>query len=126
MGISFDPMQEWMKKQHISFYRLANEGIDAQTLQRLRHDRPVTTETIGKLCEIMQCQPGDLMEYRSEPKDSQPGVCPNCPAPPCGDSPFVRLFVLFEPVSPLIRFAEKDPFIGSENFSKHFCGFTLR
>ena len=29
-----------------------------------------TTETIGKLCEIMQCQPGDLMEYRSEPKDS--------------------------------------------------------
>lgn len=70
MGISFDPMREWMKKQHISFYRLANEGIDAQRLQRLRHDRPVTTETIGKLCEIMQCQPGDLMEYRSEPKDS--------------------------------------------------------
>ena len=38
--------------------------------RRLRHDRPVTTETIGKLCEIMQCQPGDLMEYRPEAKDS--------------------------------------------------------
>ena len=41
-------------------------GIDAQTLQRIRHDRPVTTETLGKLCAIMHCQPGDLIEYLEE------------------------------------------------------------
>ena len=63
MPISFRPMREFMKENKISYYRLANEGIDAQTLQRLRHDRPITTETLGKLCCIMNCQPGDLIEY---------------------------------------------------------------
>ena len=57
-----------MEQKNISFYRLANEGIDAQALQRIRHDRPVTTETLGKLCEIMDCQPGDLIEYLKEEK----------------------------------------------------------
>ena len=56
-------MRQLMEQKKISFYRLANEGIDAQTLQRIRHDKPVTTETLGKLCEIMDCQPGDLIEY---------------------------------------------------------------
>ena len=37
-------MREYMKTHNISFYRLANEGIDAQTLQRIRHDRAITTE----------------------------------------------------------------------------------
>ena len=56
-------MRQLMEQKKISFYRLANEGIDAQTLQRIRHDKPVTTETLGKLCESMECQPGELIEY---------------------------------------------------------------
>lgn len=66
MPISFQPMREYMEKNKISYYRLANEGIDAQTLQRIRHDKPVTTETLAKLCRIMRCQPGDLIEYVAE------------------------------------------------------------
>ena len=65
-GITFEPMRRLMQTENISYYRLANEGIDAQTLQRIRHDRPVTTETLGKLCAIMHCQPGDLIEYLEE------------------------------------------------------------
>lgn len=63
MPISFEPMRRLMKQKKITFYRLANEGIDAQTLQRIRHDKPMSTETLGKLCEAMGCQPGDLIEY---------------------------------------------------------------
>ena len=59
-------MREYMEKNKISYYRLANEGIDAQTLQRIRHDKPVTTETLAKLCRIMRCQPDDLIEYVAE------------------------------------------------------------
>ena len=66
MPISFRPMRQYMEQHHISFYRLANEGIDAQTLQRIRHDRPVTTDTLGKLCAIMGCQPGDLIDYQED------------------------------------------------------------
>lgn len=63
MSISFKPMREYMEKHHISYYRLGNEGIDPQTLQRIRHDLPITTTTLGVLCKIMHCQPGDLIEY---------------------------------------------------------------
>ena len=60
-----------MKKNHVSYYKLANEGIDAQTLQRIRHDSPVTTETLGKLCAILHCQPGDLIDYIDEKTDGE-------------------------------------------------------
>lgn len=69
MAISFRPMREYMQKNHISYYRLGNEGIDAQTLQRIRHDQPITTTTLGMLCKIIQCQPGDLIEYIYEESD---------------------------------------------------------
>ena len=73
MPITFEPMRRLMQTENISYYRLANEGIDAQTLQRIRHDRPVTTETLGKLCAIMHCQPGDLLEYVPDEDERQPG-----------------------------------------------------
>lgn len=69
MAISYRPMREYMQKMHISYYRLGNEGIDAQTLQRIRHDLPITTTTLNILCKIMQCQPGDLIEYIEENPD---------------------------------------------------------
>ena len=69
MPISFDPMREYMQRHKISYYFLSNEGIESATLQRLRHDEPVTTVTIEKLCRIMHCQPGDLMCYREGPEE---------------------------------------------------------
>ena len=71
MAISFRPMREYMKQRHISYYFLGNEGIDAQTLQRIRHDLPITTTTLGHLCRIMGCQPADLIEYAEEDANSE-------------------------------------------------------
>lgn len=64
--ITFCPMRQYMKEHNISYYALANEGVDAQTLQRIRHDRPITTDTLGKLCAIMHCQPKDLIDYQED------------------------------------------------------------
>ena len=66
MPISYRPMREYMAENHITYYRLGNEGIDAKTIHRIRHDKPLTTTTIEKICRIMNCQPGDLMEYIDE------------------------------------------------------------
>ena len=66
MPISFAPLRRYLTDHGISYYRLANEGIDPATLQRIRHDRPVPTETLGKLCRLLGCQPGELIEYREE------------------------------------------------------------
>lgn len=70
MPISFAPLRAYLKQNGISYYYLSNQGIDAQTLQRIRHDRPITTVTLGKLCEILHCQPGDLLLYTEESEDS--------------------------------------------------------
>lgn len=67
--ITFRPMRQYMEEHHISYYWLANEGIDAQTLQRIRHDRPITTDTLGRLCAIMRCQPADLIDYQEHPSE---------------------------------------------------------
>lgn len=66
MPISFKPMREYMERHHISYYYLANQGIDPQTLHRIRHDRSITTETLGRLCALLGCQPGQLIRYEAE------------------------------------------------------------
>lgn len=48
MPISFAPLRAYLKENGISYYYLSNQGIDAQTLQRIRHDRSITTATLGK------------------------------------------------------------------------------
>ena len=72
MFISFEPMRVYMKKHKVSYYFLANQGIDSTTLQRIRHDQPVTTTTLAKLCKILNCQPEQLIKYidELEPEDT--------------------------------------------------------
>ena len=59
-------MRTFMKSHRISYYFLANQGIDPQTLHRIRHDLPITTDTLDKLCTIMNCQPGDLIAWEKD------------------------------------------------------------
>ncbi|MBW7573163.1 helix-turn-helix domain-containing protein [Caproiciproducens faecalis] len=64
MPIKFDKLFVVMKEKGLSTYRIRKENIMGQaTLQSLRSNEPVSTETIAILCEILDCQPGDIMEY---------------------------------------------------------------
>lgn len=69
MPITFAPMRDYMRRHNISYYRLANEGIEPATLQRIRHDQPITTATLGKLCKIMGCRPEDLICYQESEEE---------------------------------------------------------
>ena len=45
-------------------YRLRHDGaLPESVLTRLRQGRPVTTETIDKICELLECQPGELLKW---------------------------------------------------------------
>lgn len=47
-----------------SSYRLRKEKVlPESTITRLRNNEPITTATIDKICELCNCQPGDLMHY---------------------------------------------------------------
>ncbi|MBE6992626.1 MAG: helix-turn-helix transcriptional regulator [Ruminococcaceae bacterium] len=43
-----------------------NYGINPKVISNLANNRIVTLNTILTLCEILDCQPGDIMEYIPE------------------------------------------------------------
>ena len=64
--ITYEKLWKRMKELGISQYRLHMEGISNSTLTRLRRYESVNMETIDKLCSILQCDVGDIMEYKQE------------------------------------------------------------
>lgn len=47
--------------------RIRNEKLIGQaTLTQLRHGELVSWATISKICELLECQPGDILEYVTE------------------------------------------------------------
>ena len=53
-----------LKEKGYPSTRLRNEKIIGEaTIQRLRHKKSVSYEVLAKLCELLECQPGDLLEY---------------------------------------------------------------
>ncbi len=48
-------------------YRLRKEKLLGEaTIQLLRHSKPVSWENMTTLCELLKCQPGDLLVHVPE------------------------------------------------------------
>lgn len=70
MAIKFKKLFSLMKKRGLSTYKIRQENIISQSaLTALKNDKSVTTDTLGKLCKALNCQPGDIMEYEDEKND---------------------------------------------------------
>ena len=61
--IVYDNLWKLLKEKNVSQYRLNNSGISHSTLTRLKRNQPVSTETIDRLCTILQCQVEDIMSF---------------------------------------------------------------
>lgn len=56
-----------LKEAGYSSYRLRKERLLSEsTLQKLRDGVIVSTDVIEQLCELLNCQPGDLLEHKAE------------------------------------------------------------
>ena len=58
-----------LAKRKMSLTELSEKvGITIANLSVLKNGRAkaVRFETLDKICEILDCQPGDILEYRSE------------------------------------------------------------
>lgn len=42
--------------------KLLSEGV----IQSLRENKYIALQNISKICELLNCQPGDLMEYQKD------------------------------------------------------------
>ena len=52
-----------MEKKEISQYFLLKSGIDNKTLDSLKKNKNITLLTVERLCNILDCQPNDIVEF---------------------------------------------------------------
>ena len=68
--ISYAPLWETLKKKNITQYQLINTyQVSAGQLSRLRANNHVSTHTIDRLCEILDCPISDIIEHISDKKE---------------------------------------------------------
>ena len=72
MPISFGKLFSLMEKKGITVYRLRKDKvIGTAAIEKMIGRQPghVDTRSIERLCEYLNCQPGDIMEYKKEAGD---------------------------------------------------------
>lgn len=76
MAISYNKLFELMQKKGIKKIDLRNQyKINPKTVDSLVNNRSVTVDTLMTLCEIFDCQVGDIVEYV---KDNEQAAQQNC------------------------------------------------
>lgn len=54
---------EELAKRGYNTYRLKKDGlVPSQTVTNLKNGKMVNMETLGKICVMLRCQPGDIIE----------------------------------------------------------------
>ena len=62
--ISYKPFYKTIKEKGISTYKLINTyGLSRSLLDRLKHNKPLTTVTVNDLCKILNYKVEDVLEY---------------------------------------------------------------
>lgn len=62
--ITYEPLWETLKKKGMSTYTLRNKfNISGSTVQRLRKNMSVSTNTLDDLCELLKCNISDIVEH---------------------------------------------------------------
>ncbi len=56
-----------LKEKGITSYKMRKERIMGErTIQQIRDNQLVSWDAMTKICELLQCQPGDILEYVSD------------------------------------------------------------
>ena len=64
MMIVYTPLWETLKRKVCSTYTLRNQfGISGSTVQRLRKNMSVSTNTLDDLCRLLRCSLPEVAEY---------------------------------------------------------------
>lgn len=66
--IDFSGLWDLMKKKELNKQWLKNNGLHSNTVAKLSKNENVTCEVICVLCKLLNCQPGQIMEYKKDKK----------------------------------------------------------
>ncbi len=71
MPIKYDKLIKRLHKAGITSYTAKRDKIIGQaTYKKIFEGGDIDTRTIAKLCKVLNCQPGDIMEYVDEKNDT--------------------------------------------------------
>ena len=66
---SFEPFFDKFYLDEISTYKLIKEyHISSSTINRLKHNKPISTATVEKLCKALNCAVDDVMRFEPDEK----------------------------------------------------------
>jgi len=67
MPIKYDKLLLLLDKKGITSYTVKKDNLIGQaTFKKIKEGGDIDTRTIAKLCALLDCQPGDIMEYVPE------------------------------------------------------------
>lgn len=56
-----------MRQRDVSTYTLIHKyGINPRTINNLKHNKSITMFTLERLCEILNCEPNDIIKFEKE------------------------------------------------------------
>lgn len=65
--ISYEPLYKTLKEKGISTYKLINQyGISRSLLDRLKHNKPISTVTLNDLCNILHCKVEEVILFTED------------------------------------------------------------
>ena len=65
--ISYEPLYRTMKEKNITTYKLIHQyGISRSLLDRLKHNKPISTVTLNDLCSILHCRVEDVLLFSED------------------------------------------------------------
>ena len=69
MPIKYDKLIAMLEEKGITSYTLKskyNNIIGQATFKKIKEGGDIDTRTIAKLCKLLNCQPGDILEYSDD------------------------------------------------------------
>jgi putative transcriptional regulator len=74
LSIKYDKLFALIRERRKTEYFLRQNGISPSILDKLKHGKGgLDARTIQKLCKLLTCQPGDIMEYIPDEQDNAKG-----------------------------------------------------
>ena len=65
--INYEPFYVTIKEKGVSTYKLINTfGVSRSLLDRLKHNKPISTQTIDDLCKYLDCNVENILQYKKD------------------------------------------------------------
>lgn len=62
--VSYEPLWNTLKSKGLTTYALIEKyKIQSKTIYNLKHNKNISTVTLEKLCEILECTPNDILTF---------------------------------------------------------------